>query len=117
MTLPIEELGRLIARKRGARGIRAAAAEAEVSPATLSRVENGNLPDLATFAKICRWLNVDPARFLGVQHDMPSAMPERAVAHFRKKATVSKETAQSLGALILAAQRARQARADLERGD
>lgn len=117
MSLPIEELGRLIIRKRGARGIRAAAAEADVSPATLSRVENGNLPDLATFAKICRWLEVDPARFLGVERQATTANPERAVAHFRKKATVSKETATSLGALILAAQRARRARSELERGE
>lgn len=117
MTLPIEELGRLIARKRGTRGIRAAAADADVSPATLSRVENGNLPDLATFAKICRWLDVDPARFLGVQREASHPSPNRAVAHFRKSATVSKETATSLGALILAAQRARQVRAELERGE
>lgn len=116
MTLPIEELGRLIIRKRGARGIRAAASEAEVSPATLSRVENGNLPDLATFAKICRWLEVDPARFLGVERE-EVVVEKRAVAHFRKKPTVSKETATSLGALILAAQRARRARAELERGE
>jgi transcriptional regulator with XRE-family HTH domain len=114
MTLPIEELGRLITRKRGTRGIRAAAAEADVSPATLSRVENGNLPDLATFAKICRWLEVDPARFLGIS--VPSAMSteRRAVVQFRKKRTVSPETAKSLGALILAAQRARRARAELQ---
>jgi transcriptional regulator with XRE-family HTH domain len=117
MTLPIEELGRLIARKRGSRGIRAAALEADVSSATLSRVENGNLPDLATFAKICRWLEVDPSRFLGVDRPTSETNPERAVAHFRKKATVSKETATSLGALILAAQRARHARAQLERGE
>lgn len=117
MTLPIEELGRLIARKRGSRGIRAAAIEAEVSPATLSRVENGNIPDLATFAKICRWLGVDPARFLGVERAAPESPTVKAVAHFRKKPTVSKETAASLGALILAAQRARQAKAELERAE
>jgi transcriptional regulator with XRE-family HTH domain len=117
MTLPIEELGRLISRKRGARGIRAAAADADVSPATLSRVENGHLPDLATFAKICRWLEVDPAQFLGIARDDAPVPAKRAVAHFRKKSTVSAETATSLGALILAAQRARQARADLIRGE
>ncbi|MCD2322990.1 helix-turn-helix domain-containing protein [Sphingomonas sp. IC-56] len=116
MTLPIEDLGRLIARKRGARGIRAAAAEAEVSPATLSRVENGHLPDLATFAKICRWLEVDPARFLGVERKQDNEAGVRAVAHFRKTSTVSPETATSLGALIIAAQRARRARAELESG-
>lgn len=109
MTLPIGDLGPMIRRKRGSRGIRAAAADAEVSSATLSRVENGHLPDLATFAKICRWLEVDPAIFLGVEPI--SANPEpRVVAHFRKKRTVAPETAESLGALILAAQRAKNAK-------
>jgi len=117
MTLPIEQLGKLLVRKRGSRGIRATAAEIEVSPATLSRVENGHLPDLATFAKICRWLDVDPARFLGVKASGGEAPQKRTVAHFRKKSTVSPETAASLGALILAAQRARQARAELVRGE
>jgi len=117
MTLPIEELGKLVVRKRGSRGIRATAADIEVSPATLSRVENGHLPDLATFAKICRWLDVDPARFLGVKGSSGEPPQKRAVAHFRKKPTVSPETATSLGALILAAQRAREARAELVRGE
>lgn len=113
MTLPIEELGRLIARKRGARGIRSAAAEADVSSSTLSRVENGHVPDLATFAKICRWLEVNPAIFLGVE---ATTAPQRtAVVHFRKKKTVSPDTASSLAELILAAQRAKEARMELMR--
>ncbi|ARR53319.1 transcriptional regulator [Rhizorhabdus wittichii DC-6] len=114
MALPIEELGRLMLQKRGSRGIRAAAAEAEISPATMSRVENGNVPDLATFAKICRWLGVDPATFLGVEASAaPTSRP--AVVHFRKKKTVSADTAQSLAELILAAQRAKDARLELMR--
>lgn len=113
MALPIEELGRLIAKRRGGRGIRSAAAEAGVSSATLSRVENGNVPDLATFAKICRWLEVDPAQFLGVKTS--SQERQGAVVHFRKKKTVAPETANSLGALILAAQRAKNARLALMR--
>lgn len=113
MPLPIEELGRLIARKRDGRGIRAAAAEAKVSPATLSRIENGHMPDLATFAKVCAWLDVNPAEFLGLAP--PREAQPRAVVHFRKKKTVSPETAQSLAELILAAQRAKEARQDLLR--
>lgn len=108
-TLPIQNLGRLIAKKRGTRGIRSAASEAGVSSATLSRVENGNVPDLATFAKICRWLEVDPALFLGVETDQQPTQ-RGAVVHFRKKKTFSPETAESLAELILAAQRANQAR-------
>lgn len=111
MPLSIEEFGRLIAVKRAGRGVRAAAAEVGISAATLSRVENGNMPDLETFAKICRWLDRDPREFLGYESDR--ADRPSAVVHFRKKKTVAKETAVALGELILAAQRAIQARNSL----
>lgn len=111
MPLTIDDFGRLIAAKRGARGIRAAAAEVGVSPATLSRIENGHLPDIETFAKICDWLERDPREFFGFGAE-PTAAP-KAVVHFRKKKTVAKDTAAALGELILAAQRAVQARNSL----
>lgn len=108
MPLPIEELGRLVVAKRGPRGVRAAALEVGVSSATLSRVENGHMPDLETFAKICRWLGRDPREFLGLAEEAPAE--RKAVVHFRKKKTVSVDTAVALGDLILAAQKAIQAR-------
>ncbi len=111
MQLPIEELGRLIAVKRGGRGIRATAAEVGVSAATLSRVENAHMPDLETFAKICLWLDRDPREFLGLGERAQQA--PKAVVHFRKKKTVAAETAIALGELILAAQPAIQARNQL----
>jgi len=107
MPLPIEELGKLITRKRQGRGIRAAAVEAGVGHATLSRVENGHMPDLMTFARICHWLEVDPGEFLGTATTKEAP---KAVVHFRKEKTVSRDTAVALGELILAAQRAKQAR-------
>lgn len=113
MTLSIAELGRLIAAKRGSRGIRAAAIEVGISQATLSRVENGHMPDLATFAKICKWLDRDPREFLGLETSESAANEQKAVVHFRKKKTVSLETANALGQLILAAQRGIQAKDDL----
>ena len=113
MALPIEELGRLVLKKRGSRGVRAAAAEADVSSATLSRVENGNVPDLATFAKICRWLEVDPSLFLGIETGEQVQKP--AIVHFRKKKTVSPDTAEALAHLILRAQDALKARGELMR--
>jgi transcriptional regulator with XRE-family HTH domain len=67
MPLSIEEFGRLVAAKRGNRGIRAAAVEAAVSPATLSRVENGHMLDLKTFAALCKWIDRDPREFLGMK--------------------------------------------------
>jgi transcriptional regulator with XRE-family HTH domain len=104
MPLSIEEFGRLIVIKRGGRGVRVAAAEVGVSSATLSRVENGHMPDLETFAKICQWLDRDPREFLGLGE--VSRQAPQAVVHFRKKRTVMPETAKALGELILAAQRA-----------
>jgi transcriptional regulator with XRE-family HTH domain len=111
MSLPIEELGRLVVTKRGSRGVRAAAADVGISSATLSRIENGHMPDLETFAKICKWLGKDPREFLGFERE--EAAPPQAVVQFKKDRTVSKETAMALGELILAAQNAMRARAKL----
>lgn len=112
MSLPIEELGRLVVAKRGSRGVRAAAADVGIGSATLSRVENGHMPDLETFAKICRWLGRDPREFLGL--DRETAEAPHSVVQFRKDRTVSRETAVALGELILAAQNAMRARAMLK---
>ena len=97
--MDIAALAQEIAVKRGAVGVRAAAREAGVSPATLSRIENGNVPDLETFEKICNWLGSDPGRFLST-----APMGVVAAVQFRKKSTVKKETADALGSLIMAVQ-------------
>lgn len=95
-------LGRFVGKKRGKVGIRATAREIGLSPATLSRVENGQMPDLANFTKICRWLEVDPARVLGFEPET-LGRPVAAV-HFRSQATVSLPTARALQELIVEAQ-------------
>ena len=107
----LESLGTLVLDKRGKIGIRATAANVGVSPATLSRVENGHLPDLENFQKICRWLNVDPSILLGFDAEA-NDRPVAAV-HFRKKQTMALETASALADMILAAQRAIIAREEL----
>ena len=100
----IEIFGRRIVTERGAKGVREAAREIGVSPATLSRVERGFMPDLETFGKICRWLKVDPAEILGF-NEVVSKRPAVAV-HFRKDQAIQPATAQALAQMILAAQRA-----------
>lgn len=99
----LKSLGQLVAEKRGKVGIRATAREIGLSPATLSRVENGQMPDLANFTKICQWLEVDPARVLGFAPET-LGRPVAAV-HFRSQATVSLPTAGALQELIIKAQR------------
>ena len=99
----LASLGKLVARKRGKVGIRTTAREIGLSPATLSRVENGQLPDLENFTKLCRWLEVDPAGVLGFD---PDALDRPTVAvHFRSQQTMVPETAAALQDLILAAQK------------
>ena len=111
MSLQIQELGQRIVQRRGLDGVRAAAKDIGISPATLSRIENGHIPDLDTFAKICAWLEVDPAQFLGLQA-ATQARPAPTV-HMRKKNTTSIATATALGGMIVAVQNAIIAREEL----
>lgn len=104
--LTLQQLGDRLRRERGQRGMREVAGEIGVSSATLSRVERGNLPDLDTFRKICRWLDLDPAAILGLQKIRAGEEEDTAVtAHFRADQTVSTELAQALAQMILAAQK------------
>lgn len=104
----LAQVGDRLRNERGQRGLREVAREIEVSPATLSRVERGYLPDLGTFAKICRWLKLDPADVLGVERSPSSksqVAPLVVTAHFRAGQTTSPELAKALAELILAAER------------
>ena len=56
--MSILKLGKLVMERRGSEGVREFAKKLGVSPATLSRVENGKLPDLETFSKICDKLDL-----------------------------------------------------------
>lgn len=99
----LENLGLRVREKRGEQGIRAAAKEIGISHATLSRVERGFMPDLENYRRICRWLGVNVEEIVG-----GAAVPEHSKArvHFRKKPTVSAETAKNLANMILIAQEA-----------
>jgi transcriptional regulator with XRE-family HTH domain len=101
----IDRLAERIQEKRAGKGVREAAAEVGVSPATLSRIENGKIPDLETFGKVCRWLGEDPAIYLGLPQQPAAALPTARV-HFKKGAAIRKDTAKALADMILAAQEA-----------
>jgi len=90
-------------------GLREAAKLIGVSPATLSRIENGKVPDLDTFSKLCKWLEVDPGNVMGITPRKQDGENQVRV-HFKKDDAVHAETAQALAAMIMAAQRALQSR-------
>ena len=49
--------------------LREAAKLANVSPATLSRIENGKHIDFDSFAKICLWMQSEPTQFFKVTRE------------------------------------------------
>ncbi|MCB9179567.1 MAG: helix-turn-helix transcriptional regulator [Flavobacteriales bacterium] len=62
--LNTELLATMIRKKRGDKGLRTVAEEiGDISAPTLSRIEAGNVPDVDTFLKLCRWLGMDPSTF------------------------------------------------------
>ena len=88
------ELGKLLARRRGNMGVRAAAKEIGISPSTLSRIEKGHVPDVNTLKKICNWIGEETSKFTGVGNLQIA---------FKNKKAVPLSTARSLANLIEAA--------------
>ena len=106
--LTLQRIGPLLRERRGDRGIREVAQEIGISPATLSRVERGKVPDLETFRKICAWLRIDPGDVLGKPDPEPS--PDRSPApipavHFKADRAINPRAAKALAEMILAGQR------------
>lgn len=94
-----ENLGILVRKKRGERGLRIVAKEIGIAAATLMRVEEGRVPDLETFSKVCEWLGVDPGEVLGFK---PGAQQEQPLtAHFKVERTLQPETAQALAKMVM----------------
>lgn len=62
----LRDFGRRVRAARGKKDIRHWATDVRVSHATISRVERGGVPDLHTFAQLCRVLRIDPSVVLGV---------------------------------------------------
>jgi len=95
--------------KRSSKGmdIREAAKEIGISPATLSRIENGSVPDIGTFSKICKWMQIDPNEVLdcgtAAKND-PSTEPARVQVHFRAEKIQDPDVARALTEMILKAQ-------------
>ena len=100
-----QDLGHKVGRKRGSMGIRAAAVEIGISPATLSRIERGHLPDSRTLGKVCVWLGIDPGLIIGGAGDPTNQTLPAVQVGFKKGEAFSDQTAKSLANLIIVAHR------------
>ena len=99
----LQNLGTMVREKRGSRGLRTVASEIGTSAPTLSRIESGKMPDLQTFGKLCRWMELDPAKLLDVT-SRQLAPTHVAVAHLKAHREIDPNTASALANAILRAQ-------------
>jgi transcriptional regulator with XRE-family HTH domain len=98
----------LLKARRGNKGLREIAEEiGAVSASTLSRIEQGKIPDLDTFLKICNWLNVSPEYFTlktpGIETSKLKTEPNNrslVEAHLRADKSLSAETSDALVKMI-----------------
>lgn len=101
-TLNTELLAGMLKSKRADKGLRAIANEiGHVSAATLSRIEQGKIPDVDTFIRICKWLNVSTDIFIeGDPNRKAVSTKEQVVAHLRAERELSKDTVNMLIKMI-----------------
>jgi transcriptional regulator with XRE-family HTH domain len=101
-TLNTELLAGMVKSKRGNKGLRAVAEEiGGVSFATLSRIEQGKVPDVDTFIKICKWLNVPTDTFIiSNSKKKPVSTKEQVVAHLRADRELSRDMVNMLIKMI-----------------
>ncbi|MBL7767502.1 helix-turn-helix domain-containing protein [Flavihumibacter sp. UBA7668] len=98
-------LAEMIKSKRGKSGLRETAAEiGGISAPTLSRIENGNLPDIDTYFRICKWLDV-PTDYFAIKTNKnfekkSSDTKQEVIAHLRADKTLPPSTAQALIEMI-----------------
>jgi transcriptional regulator with XRE-family HTH domain len=101
-TLNSELLAGMIKEKRGKRVLRDVSIEiGDVSPATLSRIEQGKIPDVDTFIKLCKWLETPTDTFIIDQTNIElKSNKDHIVAHLRAEKELEPDTVQMLLKMI-----------------
>lgn len=101
-TLNTDLLAGMLKARRADKGLRAIAQEiGGISAATLSRIEQGKIPDVDSFIRICNWLNVPTDSFiLNESVKTPVSTKEYVVAHLRAERELSKSTVNMLIKMI-----------------
>jgi transcriptional regulator with XRE-family HTH domain len=105
--LDMDQLATMVRARRANRGLRDVALEiGNVSPSTLSRIENGKMPDMETFLLLCDWLAVPPAQFLKTTASAeapPQTTPDSIAIQLRSDKNLDPATANALAELVKAA--------------
>jgi transcriptional regulator with XRE-family HTH domain len=102
--LDTHHVAALVKTKRGNRSLRDVAQDFEdMSPSTLSRIENEKMVDVETFLRICDWLQVAPQEFIkntDEVREQEMTTPERIEVVLRSDRTLPPESADALITLV-----------------
>ena len=99
-SLDTKKFSSMIKSKRGKKGLRALANDIGISASTLSRVEQGNLPDIDTYLKLCDWLEVSSEYFVIGKENSEMNSYKGVIAHLRADKTLPPTTSEALIQMI-----------------
>jgi len=100
-TIDIEKLSQMVKNRRGTKNLREIAAEiGDVSISTLSRIEQGKVPDLDTFLKICEWLGVPSTDFTSEASVCEDDHKTNVLYHLRADRNLDPEIVESIAKMI-----------------
>jgi transcriptional regulator with XRE-family HTH domain len=111
----LEKLAAYVRTKRGDRPLRTIAEEiGGVSASTLSRIEQGSSPDLPTYLRICKWLDLPADTFvdesLGLKRAVAASgefsLPDSIEAQLRQEKILPPATVDAISEMIRLAYRA-----------
>lgn len=96
-----QKFSAMLKTKRAGRGLRTVAEEiGGVSASTLSRIEQGNVPDLESFMRICQWLGVSADVFRPTSPRDSLEASEVIEAHLRADRTLHPDAVDALSQMI-----------------
>ncbi len=101
MSDPLTALGPLVSRRRKELGLslREASKASGVPVATLSRIEQGRMPDLGTFSRVIEWIGERPERFFTASERVEST-PEAIAEHLMADPALPPEAAERIAGIV-----------------
>ena len=102
MFLDTKALAERLKAKRGKRGLREISEEMNgIGISTLSRIENGRVPDVENFLIICNWLQASPSEFIKKPDgDTTTDAIDEIEGHLRADRNLDPEMAHALAELM-----------------
>ena len=100
--IDLRELGARLREYREGRNLsmRAAAEESGAPLNTISRVERGQMPDLANFKRLAEWIGLDPALFFAPSRTRQESTPQ-AIRHLlRQDPHLSEQATEQIASLV-----------------